>query len=204
MAAGADLVEFDVDHGLLLGHPGVEPAARPPTLDDALAYLATTEAGAHIDLKLEGVESLVAAAVRRHGLEGRTIVSSTSSVPLRRLAGLAPELVRVLGYPQDRHGVSRIAWPAPLVAASIISVGPVLRLRLPPLLRKARAEAVSLHHALVSAALVGAMHRRGLAVLAWTVNDSEGVERLSRLGVDGIVSDDPGMARRVLATLNSS
>jgi glycerophosphoryl diester phosphodiesterase len=35
-------------------------------------------------------------------------------------------------------------------------------------------------------------------VLAWTVNDPATVRRLAAIGVDGIVSDDPGMA---LATL---
>ncbi len=204
VAAGADLVEFDVGEGLLVGHPGVEPSGRPPTLDDALAYLAGTETGAHIDLKIEGVESLVAAAVRRHGLEERTIVSSNSALPLRRFAGLAPGLVRAFGYPQDRHGISRFSWPGPIVEASVVSIRPVLRLRLPFLLRRSQAEALSLHHALVSTALVDDMHRRGLPVLAWTVNQPEGVVRLARMGVDGIVSDDPGMARRVLATLNSS
>jgi glycerophosphoryl diester phosphodiesterase len=40
-------------------------------------------------------------------------------------------------------------------------------------------------------------------VLAWTVNDAAEVERLASLGVDGIVSDDPGMALRSLATLSA-
>ncbi len=204
VAAGADLIEFDVGEGLLVGHPGVEPSGRPPTLDEALAYLAGSETGAHIDLKIEGVESLVVAAVRRHGLEERTIVSSNSALPLRRFAGLAPGLVRVFGYPQDRHGISRISWPVPLVKASVVSVRPVMRVRLPLLLRQACAQALSLHHALVSPALVDDMHRRGVPVLAWTVNQPDGIERLARMGVDGIVSDDPGMAGRVLATLNSS
>jgi glycerophosphoryl diester phosphodiesterase len=35
-------------------------------------------------------------------------------------------------------------------------------------------------------------------VLAWTANEPEIVRRLARIGVDGIVSDDPEMA---LATL---
>jgi glycerophosphoryl diester phosphodiesterase len=38
-------------------------------------------------------------------------------------------------------------------------------------------------------------------VLAWTANDPAIVRRLSAAGVDAIVSDDPGMALRTLATL---
>jgi glycerophosphoryl diester phosphodiesterase len=201
VAVGADLLEFDVVEGLVLGHPGVETAGPPPTLDDALAYIASTEAGAHIDLKLEGAEAEVAAAVRRHGLAGRALASSNSSASLRRLAEMAPELTLALGYPEDRHGVSRVPWPGQVVAVSIAAVGPALRLRLPRLLAAARAEVLSLHQALVTRALVRTIHGRGVAVIAWTVNDPELVERLVELEVDAIVSDDPGMVMQVLGTL---
>jgi glycerophosphoryl diester phosphodiesterase len=201
VAAGADLLEFDVGEGLVLGHPGVEPEGSPPTLDDALAYIASTGAGAHIDLKLEGAEPEVAATVRRHGLGERTLVSSTSRSVLRRLFGQAPELALALGYPEDRHGVSSVPWPKPVVAASITAVGPLLQARLPRLLAGAHAEALALHQALVTDALVRRIHDRGFAVIAWTVNHPEAVERLAGRWVDAIVSDDPGMVRHVLATL---
>jgi len=38
-------------------------------------------------------------------------------------------------------------------------------------------------------------------VLGWTANDPASVRRLALLGVDGIVSDDPEMALKTLATL---
>jgi Glycerophosphoryl diester phosphodiesterase family len=50
IAAGADLVEFDIGPDLVLGHPGVELPDRPPTLDDALELVTAHEAGAHVDL----------------------------------------------------------------------------------------------------------------------------------------------------------
>jgi glycerophosphoryl diester phosphodiesterase len=39
-------------------------------------------------------------------------------------------------------------------------------------------------------------------LIAWTVNDPERIAFLARLGIGGIVSDDPGKAREALATLN--
>ena len=45
-------------------------------------------------------------------------------------------------------------------------------------------------------------HRRGAALLAWTVNQPARVEELVLAGVDVIVSDDPRMALDVLARLN--
>jgi len=75
-------------------------------------------------------------------------------------------------------------------------------LRLPLLIRRSRANVLSLHHTLCSRAAVAASHRAGAPVLAWTVNDPAGVRRLSEAGVDAIVSDDPEMAREVLGTLS--
>jgi glycerophosphoryl diester phosphodiesterase len=43
----------------------------------------------------------------------------------------------------------------------------------------------------VDDAFVAAAHRAGKAVHVWTVNDTESMERLLRLGVDGIISDVP-------------
>ena len=78
-----------------------------------------------------------------------------------------------------------------------------MRLRLPPLLAVAHAGALALHHSLVSRRLVDGVHARGAAFLTWTVNDPDEVARLAEIGVDAIVSDDPGMAVRVLATLKT-
>lgn len=47
---------------------------------------------------------------------------------------------------------------------------------------------ISVFHGLVSADLVRWAHTRGLRVLAWTVNDQQGMDQLLRLGVDGITT----------------
>ena len=203
MEAGADLVEFDVDDGLLLGHPGVA-ATEQLSLDDALAYLATTTIGIQLDLKPAGVETEIGAAVERHELTSRVIVSSTSVRSLRALAVAAPGLARAIGYPQDRHGVSSISWPTPFVRAGVVAIRPYVRVRVGQLVTATRAEALALHHALVTPALIRHARSRGVAVIAWTVNDPVRVEALARLGVDAVVSDDPQMAVRVLATLKQS
>ena len=46
---------------------------------------------------------------------------------------------------------------------------------------------------------IRAAHALGAPVLAWTANDPAAVRRLAALGVDAIVSDDPGMALATLA-----
>jgi glycerophosphoryl diester phosphodiesterase len=52
--------------------------------------------------------------------------------------------------------------------------------------------------ALVSAELVDRLHRHGFAVFAWTVDDAGEMERLVRSGVNGILTNRPGMLARVL------
>jgi glycerophosphoryl diester phosphodiesterase len=200
--AGADLVEFDVGAGLVLAHSADETPAEPISLDDALDFLGRNGAGVHVDVKQHGIEARVVEAVRRHGLDERSVVSAAHASWVRAVAAAGPELPRAIGYPRDRYGVSSVRWPPPLVAAGSAAVRAAMPLRVPLLLGWARANVLSLHHALVTPVVVSAAHRRGAPVLAWTANDPALVERLAAAGVDGIVSDDPGLVARTLGTLS--
>jgi glycerophosphoryl diester phosphodiesterase len=201
VAAGADLVEFDVGSDLSLAHSPRERPLDQLSLDDALAFLAAAGVGVHVDAKAPGYEHAILDAIRRHGFEERAVVSTAFAASTRRLALLAPGLPRAIGYPHDRYRVSRFCWPVALSRAGAAALRQAMPLRLPLLLRRSQANVLSLHHTLCSRAAVAASHRAGAPVLAWTVNDAAGVMRLSELGVDAIVSDDPEMARRALGTL---
>ena len=76
-------------------------------------------------------------------------------------------------------------------------------LRVPLLLAAAGAGVLTLHHALLSPAVVRAARKRGVPVVAWTVNDPDRIAALARLDVAAIVTDDPEGARKALATLNA-
>jgi glycerophosphoryl diester phosphodiesterase len=199
VASGADAVEFDISPGLVLGHAPDELPKDSLSLDEAFEELAPHELGLHLDVKLPGYEAEVVAAVRRHGLEARTYFSTAYAQSARRLASLAPGLGVAIGYPRDRYGVSTaIRWPDAAKRAGAAALRQAMPIRVPILLRQARASVLSLHHTLCSRAAVNAAHRAGAPVLAWTVNDPAAVRRMRAAGVDGIVSDDPEMA---LATL---
>lgn len=198
VAAGADLVEFDVSPGLVVAHSPEEAGPAPLVLDDALALLARHDVGLHVDVKERGYEAGVLDALRRHDLLERALISTAWAATARAFARLEPALTRAIGYPRDRYGASRLPWPPPATLAGAALLRAVTPLRVPPLLRWARADVLSLHHTLCSAGAVAAAHRRGAPVLAWTANDPAAVRRLAAAGVDAIVSDDPAMARAAL------
>lgn len=57
---------------------------------------------------------------------------------------------------------------------------------------------------LITADSVAAAHDCGLEVHAWTINDRAEMQRLLALGVDGIMSDLPGLARTTVDAWKSS
>jgi glycerophosphoryl diester phosphodiesterase len=46
--------------------------------------------------------------------------------------------------------------------------------------------------------LIDAAHRRGMEVHVWTIDDAKEMNQLLDLGVDGLVTDQPGILRDVL------
>jgi len=56
----------------------------------------------------------------------------------------------------------------------------------------------------VNDALLQATHDRGLQVVPWTVNERDDMRRLIRLGVDGLITDDPDVAQEVLEVVGES
>ena len=49
--------------------------------------------------------------------------------------------------------------------------------------------------------LVRHLHRRGIHISAWTVNDANAIENLYRVGVDSVITDFPSMALPLVAAL---
>ena len=202
VAGGADAIEVDGGAGLVIARSLRELPESPLSLDDALAFVRERGVAVLVDLKHPGIEEDVALCVARHRLQGSTFVSSPSPRALRRLAAAADELTRATSYPNDRSRISRFSWPGPVVAVSAAAARSAMPLRVPLLLAAGRASVLTLHHALLSRALVEAVRRQGAAIVAWTVNDPVRIAAVARLGVDGIVTDDPGKAREALATLD--
>lgn len=195
---GVDVVEVDVvdrpDGSLVLAHSHEEIHAGAPALDDALAYLASeapVTTGVDLDLKWYGFEPAVLAALRRHGLVERAIVSSFFPASLRQLRALAPELRVGISYPWDRRGLALRRALAPLVWAGASTLRSTLPFRIGRMARAADATAAMLHYSVLSRAAVRRAHALGLSVFVWTVDDPGLLRRVLATGVDGVISNDP-------------
>jgi glycerophosphoryl diester phosphodiesterase len=152
----------------------------------------------HIDVKTIGPEREIVDALRRHELLERALVSTFELPSLHRFAELAPELARALSYPRDRFGVSRGRALAPLRAAGAGAFRRALPRRIAGLLARAQATVASLHHAVVSSAVVERCHALGVPVIAWTVDSPVLLARMEAAGVDAVVSNDPRIFRATL------
>jgi glycerophosphoryl diester phosphodiesterase len=58
-------------------------------------------------------------------------------------------------------------------------------------LREGRFDAIMAHWRVVTRALVRAVDEGGGELFVWTVDDARMIERLSAMGVDGIITNDP-------------
>jgi glycerophosphoryl diester phosphodiesterase len=195
---GCDMLEFDVlaltDGTIVVTHdsrhlrdPGVV------TLDEALAFCAERlpGIGLQVDLKRRGVERAVVEALRRHGVLDRSWVSGFDADSLRRIAELEPDLPRSFTMPRDRFKISKRGPLAPVVRAALKSIGASLPRRIPAVLHRARANALTLHYSVASREAIERAHELGAPVYVWTVDDPATVETLVRRGADGIITNDP-------------
>ncbi len=191
---GCDLVEFDVhavEGTLVLAHDRPTSADGLPSLDEALAFLGSTGAGVHLDLKSSGAEHAVADALRRHGIVDRTLVSSFRRGTLRALHAVEPAVRLGRTYPQDRTGLTRRELFHPPARAIVRGLRRTLPRWIGALLAASRANAAVLYWEVVSEEVVARCRALGVPVLAWTVDDPAVLPRLDAFGVDGVITNDP-------------
>lgn len=201
---GVDMVEFDVlsEHldgsgELYLAHDPADLRARSATavtLAEGLAHFAQdawTGVELNVDLKLPGYEERVAEALHEHGLAPRVLVSSMEPASLARMRSLDAAVRLGLSVPRVRrnylaHPVTRV--PA---AGALLLARRVLPRRLAAAVAAGEIDAVMAHWSLVTPRFATSVLEAGAELYVWTVDEAERIERLSGLGVTGIISNDP-------------
>jgi glycerophosphoryl diester phosphodiesterase len=197
LALGVDLVELDVlgrpDRTLVLGHSHRELEAEPVSLEEVFAFLAeqSPQTGLLADVKGAGFERELVEGLRRHDLVGRTVASTYRLETLLTLRRLEPSLTCSRTYPPGRLHLGGRRTFVPIVGPVRLGMRLTLPYRIGAIVGEADASATTLDYRLVTRAVVERCHSLGVAVLAWTVNDRAVLRKLDRIGVDGVITDDP-------------
>ncbi|MVW77030.1 glycerophosphodiester phosphodiesterase [Pseudomonas xionganensis] len=114
------------------------------------------------------------ALVKRHGLEQKVCITSSSREVLRAAQQLAPHLQRGL--------VAEYAWLDPLKVAKHYDC-----------------QLLALNWTLCTPERLLKAQKQGLHVSVWTVNEPALMRRLADFGADSIITDFPGLAVRTLS-----
>jgi glycerophosphoryl diester phosphodiesterase len=185
LADGCDGFEFDVrlsadgeavvchdpqTGGIEIARASGEQLAALPQLQDVLARY-QTRAFLDVELKVLGLEKITAALLRKSPPRRGFVVSS-----------FLPEVLRAFQAEDS-------AIPLGLICETKDELS---------LWRKLPIEYVIPHHKLADAALIRKIRTAGKRMFVWTVNAPADLRRFAESGVDGIISDDTGLLRRLL------
>jgi glycerophosphoryl diester phosphodiesterase len=199
---GVDMIELDVlseraEGGgrLLVAHDYEDMRARTPLpFEDALEHLAGEAfAGVEldVDIKLPGYELRVLEALREHGLLERTLVSGMFPSGLAIVRAAEPTLRLGWSVPRVRRDYTTDMLTAIPALAILTGYRAMLPRRARAALLEGRFDAIMAHWRVVTPALVRAVREGGGQLYVWTVDDARMIDRLSALGVDGIITNDP-------------
>ena len=146
---------------------------RIPSLSEVLE-LCSQKTSLNIEIKYVGKNSELpektAEMVREYGMENQCVITTTNLSYLKRVKEALPEI--------------RTGYIISAAYGNFYSSEDV--------------DFISIRSGFVTSALMQNAHEQGKAVYAWTVNTKSELERLTLLGVDGIITDRPVLAREIV------
>ncbi len=205
LAHGCDMVEFDVlderaadgsrTGRLVLAHD-LKDARRPDvlTLEEGLDHLcgeAFAGVELDVDLKTHGYEERVIAALRERGMESRTLISTMEVVSLPVLRRLSSEVRIGWSVPKVKRNYLANPLTRPLAWATVAALRRTVPRMVAKALRAGEVDAVMSHFSLVTPHFVRVVERAGGELYVWTVDDAERIRRFERMGVTGVITNDP-------------
>lgn len=213
LAAGVDMIEFDVlperpelpeqpgggvlggKGRLLLAHDYHDlERAEPLTLEEGLDHLASSSFDGvelDIDLKLPGYEQRVLGAIRERDLVDRTLISSQYRQSLAVIRAAEPRLRVGWSVPNLRRDPFTNPLLIPGAYVGLQALRAALPQRAAAAIRSGACHALMSHWRLVTGWLVKSIEAAGGELYVWTVDDSLRIRQLERLGVTGVITNDP-------------
>jgi glycerophosphoryl diester phosphodiesterase len=202
-----DMIELDVlsenidgSGGLFVAHDHQDLRSRAPlSFADALEHLSGDAfAGLEldVDVKLPGYELRVLEELRSHDLIARTLISGMFPAALARIRSAEPALRLGWSVPRVRRDYTTDMLTAIPALAMLTGYRATLPRRARTALREGRFDAIMAHWRVVTPALVRAVGEGGGEIYVWTVDDARMIEKLTAMGVDGIITNDPRLFSR--------
>jgi glycerophosphoryl diester phosphodiesterase len=202
-----DMIELDVlsEHPdgsgrLLVAHDYEDMRSRIPLcFEEALEHLAGEEFAAvefDVDVKLPGYELRVLEALRELELVPRTLISGMFPAGLAEIRAAEPDLRLGWSVPRVRRDYTTDMLTAIPALAMLSGYRAILPRRVRAALREGRFDAIMAHWRVVSRALVRAVAEEGGELYVWTVDDARMIAKLTAMGVDGIITNDPRLFSR--------
>ncbi len=163
------------------GHPFRGQGIRIPTLDEVLT--AFPELRFTVEIKTGAAQEPMKEAIRKHDAAHRVVVAGMDHRDRRLFRGYrgavsGPTRTVRWFYVLQRLRLAWL-WPRTADVFQVPETRGALRIVTPRFVRAAA--------------------RRGVPVHVWTVNDTDAMARLLEWGVDGLITDRPDRAARVLA-----
>jgi glycerophosphoryl diester phosphodiesterase len=208
--AGADGVEMDVrrtaDGVLVMNHDDRRPGFPPivemtlseirdqlPSMPTFIETLTSVPQDVWLNVEIKNFPdeadfdesrstvSQVIATITEHDTLDRILLSSFDPVTMQRAAQINPGMLRAQ--------LIRLPHDLDIGIAAALSQG---------------AHAVNPELSHVSkdpVAVISSIHETGLKTIVWKVNEAEDIAILFNAGADGVVTDDPALARRMINQL---
>jgi glycerophosphoryl diester phosphodiesterase len=126
----------------------------------------------------------------------RTLISGMFPSGLDRIRAAEPRLRLGWSVPRVRRDYTTDMLTAIPALAILTGYRATLPRRAKAALLEGRFDALMAHWRVVSGALVRAVHEGGGEIYVWTVDDARRIERLSSMGVDAIITNDPRLFSR--------
>ena len=147
---------------------------RIPTLQQALEYIATQECKVYLELKdcgqVPGFENSVVEVVHNTEMQDRVVYASFNYEYLKKIKELDYNSKILYNTTSDKKTMVQ-DYPAEFYGLNLESA---------------------------TADLIAAIHEAGKMAFTWTVTTPEEMTNLIEMGIDGIVTNDPGRAKVVI------
>jgi len=195
---GADGVELDVhtttDGELFVHHDSTVDGLRIPRATAAQVAQRRLPNGEAVPTLAQALAELPAPL--RIFVEVKTLPPGSDGRLLEVLEQGAPGGGRYAVHSFDHRIIGRLGAVRPTLQRGVLLASYPIR----PLDALADTGATVLweDYSLIDAALVEEVHGGGDRIFAWTVDDSSDMQRLMDLGVDGLCTNHPDVARRVV------